>query len=211
MVGSGSAWKGLAALRETVLDEHPRALLFSGGGNDIVGDELIGAFREYDENAPHPAAWYLDTPRWRDLQAGVEDAYRHLIEGIGPLAPVIAHGYDYIVPSVEAPRYEGIPIGKTWVFPHLREMGIPEELDIPIAKVMMDWFNGLLRGLSREFPDSFGYIDLRGTLARNDWENEIHPTRSGFEKVADEYLRQLTPLLERLLVRHPRAALAEEG
>src|SRR5215203_1787158 len=64
MVGNGSSWKGLNALKEIIESEQPRLFLFSGGGNDIVGSELENAIRKYDPDDSHPPEWYLDTPRW---------------------------------------------------------------------------------------------------------------------------------------------------
>lgn len=105
MVGDGSVSSGVAQLSTVIQAERPRVLLFSGGGNDIVGDEFVGAVKEYDST--RSAAWHLDTPKWRTLTAGVRAHYVRLVETIGPLVPVFGHGYDYIMPADKPVKYDG--------------------------------------------------------------------------------------------------------
>ena len=59
-----------------------------------------------------------------------------------------------------------------------------------ILRTLIDAFNTMLKAVS-SLPE-FGhatFVDLRGTLSqgagyRNDWANELHPTKSGFRTVA---------------------------
>lgn len=203
MVGhEKKGWRGVESIREVVEAERPRFLLFSGGGNDIVGDELEGAVKPYD--SANDADWHLDTPEWRALKSGVRKGYERLARTIGPLAPVIAHGYDYIVPSNKPVKYDGIKIGGPWVWPELTRMGIPDKLMRAIGKAMIDWFNGMLADLEDEHAETgyFAYINLRGTLDDADWQNEIHPTREGFRTIAAKFLGQLDRKLAPVIIAH---------
>src|SRR5688572_941806 len=94
MVGYTNTSTGIKALKKVVERERPILLFFSGGGNDIVGPELDGAFKKFDEG--HKPEDYLDTPGWRSLLKGLRTGYQVLIEEIGPICPIFAHGYDYI-------------------------------------------------------------------------------------------------------------------
>ena len=209
MIGSAGSFGGLNSLSEVVGHERPRFVLFSGGGNDIVGKELKDAIKTFDST--QSPEWHLDTPKWRSLKAGVEEGYRKLIKTIGPLAPVIAHGYDNIIPSDRPVRYDGIAVGGPWVFPEMERAEIPANMQIRIAKAMMEWFNNLLSELGDEFPALFAHIDLRGTLSPDDWGNEIHPSRSGFKLVFAEFLSQLDQQLTPLLAAHDEETLGVPG
>jgi hypothetical protein len=192
MIGNARA---LEAFHEVVKQERPRFVLFSGGGNDIVGDELIGAIKPYN------------SAKWTELRAGVVGGYEKMIRTIGPDAPVFAHGYDYIIPSARPVRYDGIAISGPWVWKEMDNKGLPDAMKMQIARLMMDWFNDMLAELERVYPAYFAHIDLRGTLQPDMWQNEIHPTRSGFAAVAERFLEQLDSSLSHTLPRHDAYAL----
>jgi hypothetical protein len=77
MVGTDGNWAGLKSLVTVVEHERPRFVLFSGGGNDMVGEELKDAFKQYDPS--QPADWHLRTPKWKDLTEGVQAGYEELV------------------------------------------------------------------------------------------------------------------------------------
>ena len=202
MIGDGTATSGVQSLETVITAEGPRFLLFSGGGNDIVGEEFTDGVKVYD--ATQSAEWHLDTPVWRALKRGVGADFRTLIKCIGPLVPVFAHGYDFIVPSDTPARYDGLGVAGPWVWPELARKNIPDALMIEIGRTMIDWFNDLLRDFETEFIDRgwFAHLDLRGTLAGNQWANEIHPTEAGFSAVTERFLSQLDDKLGPTLTAH---------
>jgi hypothetical protein len=63
-----------------------------------------------------------------------------------------------------------------------------------IAKFMMKRFNETIRPLA---TGSNGFILVRtpGTLAANEWTNEIHATRDGFGKIAAKIADAMRPHL----------------
>lgn len=202
MVGDGSAGSGVDQLRTVVLAERPRMLLFSGGGNDIAGDEITDGVRHYD--ATQGPAWHLDTPVWRRITAEIAQGYRTLIRTIGPHAPVFAHGYDYLIPADRPARYDGWAIAGPWIWPELARKEIPDAFMPAIGAAMIDWFNGLLQDLDQEYASRgwFAHLDLRNTLKRSQWENEIHPTEKGFEAVAARFLERLDARLPAVITAH---------
>jgi hypothetical protein len=202
MVGSGGSTSGVASLETVVLDEHPRFLLFSGGGNDIVGDEITDGVREYDPT--QTPEWHLDTPVWRRLIDGVELGYATLVDTIGPLVPIFAHGYDYVIPADEPVRYDGWSVAGPWLWPELARKNIPDAMMVAIGAVMIDRFNEILADLAsiHETDGFFAHLDLRGTLKKKDWENEIHPTEDGFAKITATFVSELDAKLGPTIAAH---------
>jgi hypothetical protein len=208
MVGSTPGAAGIRALKKVVQGERPVFLFFSGGGNDIAGPELRGALRPFDpKRKPRE---YLDTPGWRALIAGLRTGYQVLVDEIGPLCPVFAHGYDYFVPSKKAVKiFPGVPGPGPWVLPEMLrpEVGITDPaLQRAIGRAMIDVLNDdVLAALERSHAGAFAHLDLRGTLDPDkDWENEIHATRTGNQALAKRFLQQLDAKLP--AVRKARAA-----
>jgi hypothetical protein len=208
MVGHTPGASGVRALKQVIQAERPVFLFFSGGGNDIVGPELAGALRPYDPRL-QPRE-YLDTPAWRALVGALRTGYDVLVGEIGRICPVFAHGYDYFVPSDRAVKiFPGIKGPGPWVFPEMTRSGVgitDPALQRRIARAMIDEFNdGILAQLERAHAGAFVHVDLRKTLdPERDWQNEIHPTRAGFDALARRFLEQLDRKLP--AVRKARAA-----
>jgi hypothetical protein len=192
MVGASPAADGIRALKKVVQAERPLFLFFSGGGNDIVGPELRGAIQPF-----HPQRKpenYLDTELWRALVRRLAASYQVLIDEIGPICPVFAHGYDYFVPSNKAVKiFPGVRGPGPWVWPEMvsPRVGITDPaLQRAIGRVMIDQFNdGVLAKLEAANAGYFAHVDLRGTLqGEADWSNEIHPTMKAFKSLAGRFL-----------------------
>ncbi len=176
----------------TSVGATPKAILVSGGGDDIAGQEFGMLINNID---------LQPIPGWNDqIIAGVIDtriaaAYRLMILSINSLCqknlgrtfPILVHGYDYPVPDGRGFLGGGGLLPGPWLKP-----GFDEKLfsDINVTTQMMttiiDRFNTMLHNLVQE--PGFGnvtYIDLRKTLSnapatyKNWWANEIHPTAGG--------------------------------
>lgn len=168
-------------LRRMVVEEEALFLLFSGGGNDIQRSAQ-GLFCSGDR-----ADSCIVPERADELFDALRSRYAALIEAVGPHAPVVSHGYDHFQPSAEPVRIVSFDIGiGPWIHPEMVAVGIDDPpLQKEVADLLVDRFNDHLAELEAEHPDDFVYVDLRGTLEPGEWENEIHPTREGFVKVAD--------------------------
>lgn len=187
MIGTASA---VSSLRTVVEEVHPLCLLFSGGGNDLAA----AARRLFRKGTWGSPAKYLVSAEVNGLLGRLEAFYEKMISGIGPTAPIFAHGYDYFAPSSKSVRINGVklPIGP-WIHPALLRAEIEsEQLQRDITGLLVDRFNSMLERLAASRPLDFVYVDLRGTLdIDEDWENEIHPTRRGFQKVADRFMSEV--------------------
>ena len=183
-------------LREAVRDGLPfDALLFSGGGNDIVGDELCIWLNDYTQGMRPDQA--IDLPRFDAVLAIIEAGYRDLI-GIrdreSPGTTVFLHGYDFAVPTGEGVCFVG-----PWLKPSLDFRGVPPVMQWDVVRAILERFERRLTALAGAMPDVV-LVPTQGTLQPTDrwWANEIHPTDKGFEAIARKFhaaLRQRFPRL----------------
>lgn len=197
MAYSGGQFDDFARLLEKVLRQGrvPDAILLSGGGNDIAGDEFAMLLNHAASGLP---------PINDDVVRGVIDvrtrnAYAFLISGLGEIAmrmlnrqiPVIVHGYDCPVPDGRGFLGGFGFLPGPWLQPGFQQKGF-SNLDANTAVVgkLIDTFNAMLGQLARSQGfEHVRYVDLRRTLShaagyKRDWANELHPTRSGFSLVA---------------------------
>jgi lysophospholipase L1-like esterase len=181
---------------EKVLRQNlvPKAILLSGGGNDLAGDEFgmllnhaLSAVRGLND----------------DIVTGVIDqrvrlAYATILSAVTAIAeqrtggriPIIVHGYDYPVPDGRGFLGGWWFLPGPWLEPGFREKGfdrLSERVDL--MKVLIDRFNTMLSQLAnRPAFSHVHYVDLRNTLSTGPgykqlWANELHPTPKGFELV----------------------------
>jgi len=175
-----------------------KAFLFSGGGNDIVGEDARGKsvvtqiVKRFQ--AGQPVSWYLDTPAVEQKLRFVEDCYRRVLDNVArefPALPVICHGYDYAVPGggpgeTRSPSWAAVD---KWLGRPMREeLGIDDPaLQRAIVHELIDRLNLVLQRLcggsyaSGLFRNAW-HVDVRGTVGAR-WADELHPTDDGFASV----------------------------
>jgi hypothetical protein len=176
--------------------EEPEALVFCGGGNDLVDKTWIedgpgrpGLFNEYTAGAT--ARELINAQVWQGKLDRFRELYETLVAMVDERCPIVAHGYDNLIPSDTPVKYDGAKITGPWVRPAMQKKGILNEaLQTKIAKLVVGDYNEMLGKVAAAHPDWFVHIDLRGTLDPADWANEMHPTRKGFEKVARKFLNE---------------------
>jgi hypothetical protein len=180
----------------------PRAILLSGGGNDLAGSEFALLLNHSESSLP---------PINESILAGVvdqrlRDAYAHILSGIteisrrylGRTLPIITHGYDYPVPDGRGFLGGAWILPGPWLKPGFVRKGY-EDLpqNMKHMRTLIDRFNAMLAGVSAapEFAHVH-YLDLRGTLepTRRWWANELHPTGRGFRLVAAGFDAQIRRL-----------------
>lgn len=187
-----------AELISRIGEKHPDAVLLSGGGNDIAGDEFFSFVNNALSSLANPNQQVLDGV----VKETFEKAYSDLIELIGAKAqamgyklPVFLHGYDY--PWPDGRGFSMFNLVGPWFHPTFNKKNYPydEEDDNAPAELairrrivgqFIDSFNLMLAGLEAKYAGTVHYVDLRGTLKSHDeWANELHPKREGFGKLAD--------------------------
>lgn len=181
----GDLFKKLAEMK-------PALLLLSGGGNDILGDEMPKFLRDQFDDAPEGerADRFFAAPFFATLD-NVKTLYRQIFQRIEkerPGMPVLVHSYDY-------PRPLKPGVNKSsWLGERFDAKKIAREADRSAAvHLMIDEFNKRLQEVAGEFKNVH-YLDLRGRVADNQWDDEIHPNDVGFDRVSAIFLRKIVEL-----------------
>ena len=171
--------------------EKPRCLLFDGGGNDLI-----------DGANGFPAALFapplgpdlINVANWQAKLQELMDMYeKRLIPMVAGRVPILVHGYDLLIPSDVPVTYDWLPVTGPWFKPAMVAAGIANPVDQRrIGKKCIDDFNDGLAAVAARVNAGLARpvlycADLRGTLAPEDWANEMHPYSRGFKALARAY------------------------
>jgi hypothetical protein len=183
----------------------PKAILLSGGGNDIAGKE----FGMLLNHAASAAAGLNDLIVQGVIDVRARLSYLHIlaavtkvcIEKTGHSIPILVHGYDYPVPDGRGFLGGWWFLPGPWLEPGFREKGFDAlSVRIALSGALIDRFNEMLSSIV-SLPDfaHVRYLDLRNTLSHgNDykdwWDNELHPNADGFARVTERFVAQLITL-----------------
>ena len=163
----------------------PDAILFSGGGNDIVG----GQFCIYlDYNVPGSTG--IDADRLAERLDSVRASYQDLVKfrnRYAPGVPIFTHCYDFAIPDGRHPPCVG-----PWLKPSLDFTGWTNaSMAEGIVRQALLSFKNMLVELARDKRNDLTLIDTQGVLAAPDWANELHPYPEGFRKLAARFTAAL--------------------
>lgn len=189
--------------------KKPKAILVSGGGNDIAGDEFRVLVNHANSGLPALNAAVADGiihERLRTAMASLVGVVTKLSEShFGEEARVVLHGYDYPVPDGRGWLGGAWILPGPWLEPGFRRKGHVAEkrqdeqrvlaANARVLRDLIDRYNAMLASLVRDLAATglshVRYVDLRGTLSTDlpsgykaDWANELHPTKPGYAKVA---------------------------
>jgi hypothetical protein len=180
--------------------EIPKAVLLSGGGNDVAGQQF---FMLLEHAASAQPGLNEDVLRGV-VDVRIRNAYVALLTAVTELSvattghtiPIVVHGYDRPVP-------DGRGFGAGWPLPGLpgpwlkpgfeRKGFSSQKANTATVGVLIDRFNAMVKrvALDARFPH-VRFVDLRGTLSNGPnyqewWANELHPTKEGFRAVAARF------------------------
>ena len=167
------------------LNGRPDAILFSGGGNDIAGDQFC-IFLDFAT----PGSNGLNAARFQEALGMVEASYRDLFvfrDRYAPGVPIFGHCYDFPIPNGVHPICAG-----PWLQPSLQYAGWTTLAQgKAIAQLALVAFKNLLAALAGDPANNFQLIDTQGTLNDPDWANELHPYPAGFRSLAGRFVTAL--------------------
>ncbi|MEZ4331835.1 MAG: SGNH/GDSL hydrolase family protein [Myxococcota bacterium] len=175
--------------------EIPRAILLSGGGNDLVGRP----FELLLDHARSPIAGLNESVVRGVIDERIFLAYVHMISAItrlgdaltGHRIPIVTHGYAYAVPDGRGFLGGWWVLPGPWLKPGFDAKGFHDvRQNARVVRTLIDRFHAMLERVAA--LRGFGhvrYVDLRDTLSsdatwRRSWADELHPSRSGFARVA---------------------------
>ena len=196
MCDYGGEFAGWMSMRSTYRWD---AILLSGGGNDLIAafPHLLRADILPNKVDPARPDLLVDDAALALLDRYLIDSYTGFVNcrdrpaGRNAGVPMIVHTYDYPTPNDAPALAFGIPVSGPWIHPLVKDR-LPREAWVALTDYLLDHVAETLLALPARLPN-FHVIDTRGTLARAplgargaspDWENEIHPSRGGYRKLA---------------------------
>jgi hypothetical protein len=172
----------IAALQDPSnwVNDKPDAILFSGGGDDIAGDQFC-IYLDY----AGPGSTGINAARFQGVLDSVQASYEDLFvfrDKYAPGVPVFAHCYDNPIPNGTHPVCAG-----PWLKPSLDYCGWNVTQGTSILAQAITDFKAMLVALANNFT----LVDTQGVLVPPDWANELHSYPAGFQKLAGKYLDAL--------------------
>jgi hypothetical protein len=163
-------------------------LLFSGGGNDIVGNPMALWIKDW--NPAVPPADLIHQTRFDCALALVRAGYEDLIalrDELSPSTHIVFHGYDFAIPDGRGICGFGPWLKPTFDLRNFATRAAAQE----VVKAILQQVAAMLTSLAALPKVTF--INGQGTLApqTSSWHNELHPTRAGFNNFADIFNREL--------------------
>ena len=174
-------------------------LLFSGGGDDIAGDQLCLGVNQFEEV-------YGDVTKavnqdWlAAVVAVIVNNYRDLVklrDRISPECWIVIHSYDFPDASMMG---KGVGwfncVAGPWIQPGMNYCGWRD------PKAMAAIIKEMLLALKAAYVAfaaanrKVKHVDLQGTGGAGDWDNEIHKNSGGWHKSAQVMNLALLPLLD---------------
>jgi len=162
----------------------PDAILFSGGGDDIAGNQFC-IFLNY----ALPGVNGLNSTRFDKVLGMVEASYLDLFafrDRYAPGVPIFGHCYDFPIPNGVHPLCAG-----PWLKPSLDYAGWSVTQGTGIVHQALAAFKTMLSNLAGVAANNFILVNTQGTLAAPDWANELHPYPGGFQALAGKFVQAL--------------------
>lgn len=185
------------------------ALLLSGLGNDVISaaqsgpsnpphQRLLATRAEWD--AGSSAARYLSAPGWATFADHARQVFEVLLlnrdkSDVNRGLRIVVHTYDFVTPRDAA---AGPGFGP-WLFGAVKAFGIPQDDWAALGVELLRRVRSLILDIANTEP-SLRVVDTQGTLTpakttdtgpTEHWQNEIHPTRTGYRLLGDVWERKL--------------------
>jgi lysophospholipase L1-like esterase len=182
------------------------AIVLSGGGNDLIDafPHLLKSPCDYAAVQGENIADALDLEALVKFDQFVTASFTGIVNFVrnhgGPNAhvPIFCHTYDFPTPNDAPATILGVRIGSSWMYPRLVQCGMPSPLWTSLSDFLLRRLAAQLKSL--ELPD-FHVVSTLDTLARaqlgargesGDWDNEIHPNRAGYKKLARKLAKAIS-------------------
>jgi lysophospholipase L1-like esterase len=135
------------------------------------------------------AADFLKEDIFNQKLEQLRKGYISFFEKIHVLKPdtkIFIHGYDYIRSAPDAKTIKNGWANRYMIAAGIKDAGHREV----IIRHLVDTFNNMLKGFMDDYP-YVRYVDHRGTVQLNEWMDEIHPNNTGYQKVANNFLKAM--------------------
>lgn len=181
-----------------------QAFLFSGAGNDILGEDpqtklpmLEPLIRPFNGDTADVSG-HIDDAAVTARIDGLEAGYLRMISLVrsepgAEQLPIVIHGYDYAYPypfgsdDPRRPIYAGKDqwLGRAFAAKDIHD----PELRRAVLKHLVDRLYAMMQGLAAKAgTDGIWVVDCRGALPQlSDWNDEIHGTSEGYAEVSRRF------------------------
>jgi hypothetical protein len=163
----------------------PDAILFSGGGNNIAGDQFCIFL-----DVAAPGSTGIAGARFDAALDMVQASYQDLFvfrDRYARGVPIFGHCYDFPIPNGVHPICAG-----PWLKPSLDYSGWTDlEQGTAICRQVLTKFRTMLLGLAGNPGNNFILVDTQGLLTDAAWANELHPYPAGFKAIAGRFVDAL--------------------
>lgn len=189
------------SLMKRISHSNYDVIIFSGGGNDLVGRYDFGFYL----NPMTGNDWRtcIDDGRLNRKLNQISSCYEELIERSMEFSDkknikIITHTYDYAIPSKEGfELFDIFPMSESWMYPYLKQLKIDNPEDQKnIVKYMLTKFQETLLPLQEKYAGTFYVVKTQGTLKADQWRNEIHPTPDGFKIISEMIYKKIKKVME---------------
>ena len=185
--------------------DEVQGFLFSGAGNDIIGQNpetnepvLLELLRDFNGNY-HNINGHINHQILDEKLDFLGEVYQQLINTIRATSefenlPIFIHGYDYPFPypwGDNDPRNPVHAAKDEWLGKPFAQRNIMDQnLRRKIIKHLIDSLYERLKNVAGNSQTTGVWlIDCRGSMPNvEDWIDEIHGTSKGFEKVASRFI-----------------------
>lgn len=163
----------------------PKVFLFSGGGNDVAGEEFESYLNHGDSGLPILREQFIDNMINNVFRKYFEDLI-HKVSAVSQETHIVVHGYGRTAPTGEGVDFLGFSFAGPWLKPALAKKGIFDAIKQREAVfTLINEYNKMLKELAVKHHQRFHYIDLRNMLdPDSDWVNELHLRNSAYARVA---------------------------
>ena len=191
-------------------DKRVRGFLFSGGGNDIIGEDGTGQpvleqiLKDYDETKC--AAWHIEQSKLNEKLQIIRSAYSQMIATIHGDArfrdlPIFIHGYDYPFPypfGSEERRKPKHGILNEWLGKPFKTRDFPSDNTFAreVLVVIIDTLYAMMNDIASQGNGRVFVVNVRGSMPEvGCWYDEIHGTGEGFKAVASRFRRVIASVV----------------
>ncbi len=177
-----------------------KALLLSGGGNDLINWHKTGAyspiFKPASSSNPTDFIDFAQLTNALQELTGYLDQVPALLKSVdAERLPVLIHCYDYIRPA----NYGHSLFKGTWIEPQLEAIGASPESYSAIAEQLQQTWTTAYRDFCAN--NGWHFIDATGIVGDR-WYDEIHPHSQPFYEIASRF-RDVLVELEIQPTKHP--------
>ena len=111
--------------------------------------------------------------------------------------PIVIHGYDYPMSSGIGFKYLWLfRLKGPWLKPSFDAKAYNDNSANHILIELVNRFNSTLSSavtsirVSKKLPNPICYLDLRGTVSKDQWNDELHPNREAMQIIAIKFVKK---------------------